>query len=177
MATLHLDFQSERRPPAMAGWLSLIVGVALLGGLVGWNVLDQQPRLQAMEGKLQWLDKSVVASQPTAVNVTADELAAEWQRAAKVAERLATPWQPLFAVLEGSADRPIALLSLEPDADRQELVLTGEARDFDVLMNYFRQLQEQPLLSEVVLQTHQINRQDHDKPVRFRIAAHWAKTS
>ena len=55
--------------------------------------------------------------------------------------------------------------------------LTGEARDFDVLMNYFRHLQEQPVLTEVVLQTHQINRQDRDKPVRFRIAAHWAKTS
>jgi hypothetical protein len=177
MTILHLDFQAQRRPPAPSGWITLIVGLGLLVAIVGWHSFDQQPNLQASETRLQWLDKSVAAGQPAAVNVSADELAAEWRRAAKIGERLATPWDPLFGVLEGSAERPIALLSLEPDADRQEVVLTGEARDFDTLMSYFRHLQEQPVLAEVVLQTHQIDRQDREKPVRFRIVARWAKTS
>ena len=37
--------------------------------------------------------------------------------------------------------------------------------------------QSQPMLTSVALQTHQMNRQDRDKPIRFRITAHWEQAS
>lgn len=155
------------------GWALLAMGLIGVGAVVAWRFLDLEPRLHAGEAELRQLQTTLAAREPAAIRLSDDQLAGEWSRAAKVAQELAAPWAPLFGVLEGAAGQPVALLSLEPDGARHELVLTGEARNFAALLDYYRYLQKQPMLNTVALKTHQVNRQDRDKPVRFRITAHW----
>jgi Tfp pilus assembly protein PilN len=173
---MHLDFVHPRRPASWGGWVLLGFGVLLLGSSLAWQRLVLEPRLVAAEGEWRRLQAEFAAREPAGIRLNDEQLAAEWTRAARVAEELAAPWAPLLAMLESAADQPVALLSLEPDAARQELVLTGEARNFAALLDYYRYLQQQRTLSAVALQTHQVNRQDRDKPVRFRITARWERT-
>jgi Tfp pilus assembly protein PilN len=170
---LHLDFVNPKRPPAAAGWLLLVVAVLVVAAGVTWYLLVLAPDLQAAERRLQAATQALAATQPPSLAIGGTELAAERDRAGRLSQRLAVRWDQLFGILETTAEQPIALLSLEPDADKQELVLTGEARNFAALMAYYQFLQQQRILRDVVLQTHQVNRQDRDKPVRFRIVAEW----
>jgi Tfp pilus assembly protein PilN len=174
---MHLDFLHPHRRPAIGGWLLLLLGLLALAGALGWRFLDLGPRLVSGEAELRRLQGAVAAGEPATVRLSDEQLAAEWARAAKVAKELAAPWAPLFALLEGATGQPVALLSLEPDGNRHELILTGEARNFAALLDYYRYLQQQPMLTTVALQTHQVSRQDRDKPVRFRITAHWEQAS
>jgi Tfp pilus assembly protein PilN len=143
--------------------------------MVAWHVLRLAPGLAAGEERLRDLQATLAARQPASVRGDERQLAVHWQRSARVARELAAPWARLFAVLETAADQPVALLSIEPDAVRGELVLTGEARDQEALLAYYRYLQGQAVLSAVVLQAHQVNRQDRQKPVRFRVSARWGE--
>jgi Tfp pilus assembly protein PilN len=174
---MHLDFLHPHRPAARSGWLLLCFGLLALGTALGWYFLSVAPRVAASEAELRRLQDAVAAKEPATIRLSDQQLAAEWTRAAKVARELAVPWAPLFAILEGAAGQPIALLSLDPDGNRRELVLTGEARNFAALLDYYRYLQQQSMLNSVALQTHQVSRQDRDKPVRFRITAHWESAS
>jgi len=170
---LYLDFVNPRRPPAAAGWLLLVVAALAVAGSVAWYLLVLAPDVQAAEHHWQIETQALTATQPPSLAIAGTELAAERDRAGRLAQRLAVRWDQLFGVLETTAEQPIALLALEPDADKQELVVTGEARDFAALMAYYQSLQQQRIFRDVVLQTHQVNRQDRDKPVRFRIVAEW----
>jgi Tfp pilus assembly protein PilN len=174
---MHLDFRRPRRAAAGLGWLLLGAGLLLLGGMLAWHGLVLDPGLRAAEGRWRELQAALAARQPASVRGDEQQLAVHWQRGARVARELAAPWEPLFAVLEAAADRPVALLSIEPDATRGELVLTGEARDHEALLDYYRYLQGAAVLSAVVLQTHQVNQQDRQKPVRFRVSARWGKAA
>jgi Tfp pilus assembly protein PilN len=52
-------------------------------------------------------------------------------------------------------------------------VITGEAKTLEDLLEFIRYLQEQDSLSGVTLQSHKVNQQDREKPVRFRVVAAW----
>lgn len=174
---MHLDFLQPHRRASRAGWGLLGLGALALVAAVAWRMAVLEPQLHAAEADLRQLQAALAAREPAAVRLTDEQLASEWSRASKVAAELAVPWNSLFDILDGAADQPVALLSLEPDGARHELVLTGEARNFPALLDYYRYLQQQPMLNTVALKTHQVNRQDRDKPVRFRITARWEAAS
>lgn len=174
---MHLDFLHPHRRSAFWGWLLLALGLAALAVAAGWRFLELEPRVQAGEAQLLSLQQRFSAREPVAVLLSDTQLAADWTQADSVAQQLATPWSALFSLLEGGAGQHVALLSLESDGARRELLISGEARDYPALLDYFRYLQQQEVLSAVALQTHQVNRQDKDMPVRFRITAHWERAS
>lgn len=173
MANLHLDFVHPRRPAAAAGWLALAAGVLALVGVLVWNLAYVAPGVAAAEQESARLRQELAAREPAALKLNGGEVAVEWQKALTINQRLGAPWQKLFAVLESYVDEPVALLSIDPDLSKRDLVLTGEARNLDALLDYVRFLKRQSMLSEVTLLSHQINKQDRDRPVRFRISAKW----
>ena len=65
------------------------------------------------------------------------------------------------------------MIRVDIDSVRREMVLSGEARNYASMLAYYGYLQKHRMLVGVDLQLHQVNRQDNDKPVRFRITAHW----
>jgi Tfp pilus assembly protein PilN len=174
---MHLDFLRPHRRASAWGWLLLAVSLLAVALLVDWRWRELEPQLQAGDAELRRLQSALSARQGATPRLSDEQVALQWTAAANAAQDLATPWAPLFAVLEDGANGDVALQTLEPDGTRHELLLTGEARNYAALLDYFRYLQDQPLLSAVALQTHQVNRLDRDKPVRFRITAHWEKAS
>jgi Tfp pilus assembly protein PilN len=174
---MHLDFLHPRRRVSGLGWLLLVLGLSALAALLSWYVLELEPRVRAGEAELRGLQNAWTARQPVTQTLSDEQLVTDWAQAASVAQQLATPWPGLFAEIEGAGGDDVALLSLEPDGVRHELVLNGEARNYEALLDYYRYLQQQPMLKTVVLQTHQVNHQDRDQPIRFRITAHWERVS
>ncbi|MBI5786540.1 MAG: PilN domain-containing protein [Rhodocyclales bacterium] len=173
MANLHLDFIHPRRPAAPTGWLALAAGLLVLAAVLTWHAGFVEPDVAAAELEVARMRKELAAREPAAMKLDDGQLAAEWQKALTINQRLGAPWQKLLAMLESYVDEPVALLSIDPDLTKKDLVLTGEARNLAALLDYVRFLKRQGMLSDVTLQSHQVNKQDRDRPVRFRISATW----
>ena len=177
MQRTHLDFAHAHRSAGASGWLSLMIGAL---GLATVIILDHgywQARIATEEQHLHALQAALESRQPATIKMDDAQLAGEWNRAMAVAAELNLPWEKLFATFEAEAERPVALLSLEPDVVKGELVLTAEAKNFEEMLSYYRMLQQRDNLSAVVLHTHQVNQQDREKPIRFRVTAKWVVNS
>lgn len=171
MRALTLDFRRNELPH---GWINvalLVAGIAA-AGLAGWSAWRISADGRALDARLASLSNKPDRKSTQRAGADAQQFDRESRVLANVAVELNTPWNPLFRALE-EAPQKIALLSIEPDAHKRELILTGEAKDFKEMLDYVRYLQGQTMLSGISLQTHQINQQDRDKPVRFRITAVW----
>jgi Tfp pilus assembly protein PilN len=173
MADLHLDFIRPHRPATRTGWAVLAAGAMALAGMLAWQFAVVEPDNATRQAEVDRLRRELASHEPAALKLSDTQLASEWQKALAINSRLGTPWQNLFAMLESYVDEPVALLSIDPDIAKKDLLLTGEARNLDAVLDYVRFLKRQPMLSAVTLQSHQINKQDRDKPVRFRISATW----
>lgn len=97
----------------------------------------------------------------------------EVKRANEVLRRLSLPWDSLFLTMESAAGEDVALLALEPDAEKQMVKVSGEARDFTAVLNYVTRLEAQEAFGQVYLQSHQVQLQDPQLPVRFALQAVW----
>lgn len=171
MRALTLDFRRDRRPHGWINAVLLAAGVAA-AGYAGWSGWQSSVKRTELEAALAGLSKKPESRTVARSPADAQKFALESRVLSAVAAELNTPWDPLFRALE-QAPQKVALLSVEPDARKRELVLTGEAKDFKEMLDYVRYLQSQRMLAGIALQTHQINQQDRDKPVRFRITAAW----
>ncbi len=85
---------------------------------------------------------------------------------------LQVPWATLFVALESVAGRNVALLSIEPSAQSQEVRITAEAKNSGAMLDFLEALRGQSL-REVVLVSHQIQAQTPGTPVRFQARAQW----
>jgi hypothetical protein len=51
--------------------------------------------------------------------------------------------------------------------------INGEAKNFEAMLQYITQLEKREEFGPVYLQSHQIQQQDPDRPVRFSLLATW----
>lgn len=168
---LQLDYGHSPVPPLSLGLL-LIGGLAvlLLAGYQ-WQLSHAIQQRQGEIGKIrQELRSQAPPVRPLARGVSVDE---EIQRAKVVVQQLLLPWDRLFAAIEASDRKGIALLSIQPDAEKRVIVIGGEAKNFEVMLDYIRQLEHSRSLVRVHLTTHEVQKKDPQHPVRFRIAAEW----
>lgn len=172
MHALTLDFRHNDRPFGWINSLLLLTGLALLS-LTAYYAWQMSERTSELESFVASRSKPAAKSSASRNSGEQQEMEREMGVARNVVTQLNLPWEPMFKVLE-DAPQKVALLSVEPDARKRELVLTGEAKDFTEMLDYVRYLQGQPMFFGINLQTHQINQQDNDKPVRFRLTAGWA---
>ena len=82
-------------------------------------------------------------------------------------------WFDLLQVLETRQVDHIALLQLMPDAGRGQFVLTGEAQNYQTLLQYVGSLQQASALHDVHLQKHQVNEAQPQRPVAFEVQGAW----
>lgn len=171
MRALDLDY---RRPLAStAGWTLLAAGVLLLGLLL---VVRQQVAGAAAEAEADLQRSEQILPGVSAAPVSAAESRA--QRAAlaemqRLSEQLSLPWERLFANLEAIADADIALLSLAPDARKQQLRISAEARNLPAMLAFHRRLEHSGDLRDVALVNHEIVDEVPERPVRFNLTATW----
>ena len=177
MRRIHLDFMRVRRPTGIAGWALLLFGLACIGAVIAWNETYWQPLNTVTAERLRSVRAASEVRRAALAKMDDAQLLTEWKRAITVADTLNLPWEKLFATFEADVGEPVAILSLAPDAEKHELVLTAEAKNFDAMLANFRRLQQQEIFSDLALHSHQINRQDRENPIRFRITAKWTARS
>ena len=96
----------------------------------------------------------------------------ETRNAEAVVRQLTLPWAALIATIEqAAATKEVAILQLQPDAENRLLRLTAETRQREAMFNFVRRLADQPLLADVHLVSHQVQREDPQHPVQFSIQA------
>lgn len=171
MRALDLDF---RRPLASpAGWALLAAGV-VLGGVLLAARYQLGAATAVAEADIRESERIMpgVSAAPLSPAQSREQKAAlaEMQR---LAERLRLPWDQLFASLEGIANDDIALLSLAPDARKQQLRIAAEARNLPAMLAFHRRLEHSVDLHDVALVNHQIVDEVPERPVRFNLTATW----
>jgi hypothetical protein len=172
MRALSLDFRRQSRP----GWIGRAM---LIAGAVGAVVLAGQ-YIQMVDEVAQaevGIRERGVATRKKPVFSSAagdtQKVALEVTRAREILFQLSMPWNELFASVEAVDAKDVALLSIESDIDKQRVKISAEAKDLDAMLDYLRALEGRPIFADVFLQSHQIQQQDPQRPVRFLLTATW----
>lgn len=163
---LELDYIRGPRRSRWLGYLVLAVSLAVAGGMT-LRYRDAQrelARLQAASGLLG-------AGPRPARAVPQERLRAEMKTVQTVLRRLALPWGPLLRAVEQATSPDVALLQLVPDALRQRLQLTAEARDQASMLAYLKRLSEAAALTDVHLVNHRERLDQPRKPIQFTVQA------
>ena len=174
--SIKLDLEFIQQPAlSSANWLSIGIFLAsLIMAALAWQGYQNQ-QLKLADSALQlkqFSQQTLPKSQSTKTNI-AQVTPNDTKQLAEAVDLLITPWSALLVAIEQAEMQDIALLSLEPNSKKQLVTLTGEAKNLSVVLQYIKQLQQTPMLSQVYLQKHNIDESDASKPVRFSLLAKW----
>lgn len=175
---LDLDFITHA-PFSFSQWRLLGVVIFAIGLVVAgftWaSYQEQQAAYDALALRLSKLNQSnrVKTVVPTAELKSAEISPQHMQALKQTIAELTMPWEPLLQAVERASLPDVALLGLDPDIKKQQIVLTGEAKNLSTVLDYVQRLLAQEVLSEVVLQKHSVDEANPNKPVAFTIVAHW----
>ncbi|MTV40557.1 PilN domain-containing protein [Duganella radicis] len=175
MRQLNFNFSGHLSLLQQAGKIFLLLSVVLAAYCV-WKYEETEQELSVIRAHQSKLAR--VQSDASATRQNAEVLSAkdeEIKYANRVIDRLALPWDRLFNEMENTVDADVVLLDVAPDAERGRISFTSETRDLSTMLNYERRLAQSPLLRDVVIQSHQVQIQDPQKPVRFVVAADWLR--
>jgi Tfp pilus assembly protein PilN len=165
MRTLELDL--VRRRARWPGWLLALVGLALaLDAGSTWLRLRDEAREAAQQGAA----RAVRTAPPEPMS---EQTQREFDAARRVLAELAQPWEQLFRAIEGALDKDTALLAIEPDAGKQALQISGEARHYAAILRFMTRLESSGTLSRVHLLSHEVQDDAPERPTRFTLAASW----
>jgi len=172
---LRIDFAAGVRSRfAPTGVALMLIAVGTVGcGLALPGVVRLIQQHQALGEQLaQVIERTqALAQQRTQpVGTLAPEQVTAINRAVR---RLNVPWRDLFDTLEQATPQTVALLSLEPNADRSVLKLSAEAATVDDMIEYVQRLKSRPEIESVHLSKHQVDAKDPYHPVRFSLALNW----
>lgn len=166
MKRVELDYLARRRRPALLGLVVLGLSLAL-GGELALRYRDVRLELARLETQ-----SGLIAPERRVVRtVTKERLDEEAKAAAAVVRQLTLPWGPLIGAIEQAATRDVAVLQLQPDAESRTLRITAEARYRDAMFEYLRRLAAARSLAEVHVVSHQVQREDPQRPIQFSVQA------
>jgi hypothetical protein len=152
--------------------LLLCLGALLLAAVLAYRQFVLYPEL-AQQRQLVREEMAKLGS-ATVTTMNPKDLAQAWQRARSDAVQLGLPWQSFFVELGNAAKSgKVAFISIEPDAQKGHVVLVAEARSLESMLQFVSALQASADFSEVVLQSHTINKSVPEKQVRFRVSTTW----
>lgn len=173
MRALSLDF---RRRDSSTGWIGIALLVAALAAAVasGSQYLQLADRLVAEQASLR---EAASAPRKKLVAAAADgdpkTLAVELRHANEILLQLSLPWGELFSSAEAAGTPDVALLGIESETGKRRVKISGEAKNLESILDYLRYLESRPVLAEVYLQSHELQKQDSQQPMRFVVTAQW----
>lgn len=152
------------------GVLVLVASVALAIGLaVRYQELAEG--IESVETQIKHLMR---ANAPGRLDRGSREtVAEEVRRVNQAAMRLTIPWEDLFRTLESATDKRVALLALQPNFQKRELKISGEAEDFGAIRQYIERLESGEALVEVRLISHEVVSRPNSTRIRFELTATW----
>lgn len=173
--TIYLDYQSSQKPFPWAGAFLLLISLLslALSGAYYRGTLEQIGYWEARSGQ----GERAAGRQTTGTQRDMNDMALEIKHANEVLNQITLPWDRLFQAVEWSSGKDVALLTIEPDAERNEVKISGEAKNIAALLNYIKHLAEQDVFSNVYLQRHQVQQHNPEKPVRFALVVTWKVAS
>jgi hypothetical protein len=166
---IHLDFALPVRRSRTAGVLLCATGIAaaVAVGIVFQGEIAARSRLDA---ELEALTQTRHSAVPPTTK------SGEESEAVKAARALSIPWTRLLAELESASHdmgSQVALLQVEPDADKRLLRITAEVRSLPDALQYLQRLQKSPMLRYPMLESHERRKDDPEHPIRIKLAAEW----
>jgi Tfp pilus assembly protein PilN len=162
-----LDLELARRRPRWPAWL-----MAGVGAVLAFDALSSYLGLREQAQELTRQRSSHVARALPAEAMT-EETRREYEAARRLLLDLALPWERLFGSIEGAVDQDTALLAIEPDAAKQTLQITGEARDYLAVLAFMARLEQDRMLTRVHLVNHELREDAPEQPTQFTLAANW----
>lgn len=162
----RLDLAFVERPRLLGGML-LATGATLLGGalLARQYLVEERTRLLVEQTR-------VASVQPTPAPVRiAPNSQADETRLQHASAELGRDWEHLFAPIERAAVPELRLLSIDPDANAGNVVITTEAPTYEFAVEYTERLSAYGLRA-VTLLSHAPT-PDSNGRVRVKIYANW----
>lgn len=173
MRALSLDFR--RRDPG-ASWIGIALLVSALAAVVvsGGHYLNLSEQLAAEQASLREV-ASTTRKRPVVAATGSDPkaLAVELKHANEILLQLTLPWGELFASAEAAGTPDVALLGIESETGKRRVKIAGEAKNLESILGYLRYLESRPVLADVYLQSHELQKQDTQQPMRFVVTAQW----
>lgn len=178
MSRLHLDYQRSMKPFPWEGTLLLVVALIALVA-IGIYFRDLTLRADYWESRAERIEHAAQRLLPgrRAAEPVAADVALEVKHANEVLRQLSVPWDSLFQAVESTGSKDVTLLMLEPDTEKRLVKISGEAKNIAAMLDYIKLLENREVLGTVFLQSHHVQLQDPQKPVRFVLLAIWRNKS
>ena len=96
--------------------------------------------------------------------------------AADIEKQLSVPWSRLLAELEAASQdvaSTVSLLEVAPDPAKHLVRITAEARTLPDALAYLERLQKSPVLRYPMLDSHELRKDDPQRPIRVKLTAEW----
>ena len=97
----------------------------------------------------------------------------ELDAARRIYQELALPWGALFRAVESATGPQAALLSIEPDAARGLVRITGEVKDYPSVIDFMKRLEATGVLERAHLVSHEVRDDQAQRPTFFALVAYW----
>jgi hypothetical protein len=165
MKRLDVDFSASRRGSPWPG-RALLAIAALVVADAGFSYHAAREAVRENESRVA---RRAPAGAPAA-KVTPQELAV----ARETVQRLAMPWDQLFKALESVASDNVALASIEPDARKGTVTISGDGKDYLAALSYVSNLSHADGLARVQLVRHEQKADQPNGPVSFSVSATWS---
>lgn len=167
-ARIEVDFIPQRRRLSFSGIVLLIVGVVT----AAW-VFDD---LRSSNTAVELLEISIARYDTRSSGHAATTSPHDSEAVTAATRQLMTPWSQLLTDLEQAAldsDRNVALLEVAPDKNKRSVRVSGEARSLEHAIAYVERLQAAPSLRAPLLENHEVQTSNNERPVRFVVLADW----
>ena len=170
---LAIDFARSHRPVSRLGAVILFAG-AMIAGFSIVEYVDVSDQLDATQLKRDSLKRKTVVASSAARSPEQQAVAERLiQGASRIGRELRLPWDLLLEEIEDAVDDSVALLSLEPDAHKRQLRLSGEAKTLADALAFVARLEETESLRRPHLATQESKLSDGVRVIGFTIVADW----
>jgi Tfp pilus assembly protein PilN len=176
MKGFYFDLIALPRSVYWVRGLLLLLGASVLSCVAAYRQFVLYPQLTQQRVQMQ-AELAELGTPAAVATMNPKDLAQAWQRARDVSLQLGLPWQNFFVQLAVAANSgDVGFISIEPDSQKGHVVLVAEARSLEAMLQFVSALQGSSDFSAVVLQSHTINKNVPEKPVRFRVSTTWRTT-
>lgn len=173
MRGLDLDYQRKPNNITLLGIVVCVLAVGVLTLMV-FKYMQVREDSQIVEIELRQIESKTHSQTGDAGKMRdARTLAREVKQANQVLKMLGLRWDSIFGAVAAAHRDGVALLALAPEPDKRIVKISAEAKNFSVMLDYVKRLEEQPALGEVYLQSHNLQKRDPQRPVRFVVLADW----
>jgi Tfp pilus assembly protein PilN len=165
MRRIELELATAR--PRWPAWAMAAVGLLLAADAANtWLGL-----------RAQWHDtlrrQGALPVRAAAAEPMTDETRREIESARRLLQELSLPWERMFRAVESAVGTDVALLAIEPDAAKQTLQVSGEARDYTAVLAFMARLEDGHQLQRVHLLSHEVRTDAPERPTQFTLSARW----